>query len=370
MAQAQIAAVIGQDNPAYHALAKPQGFHVDNPGHGLSAAFTSAGVDFHRGPNHWGMSLRGYGYGDMRRDVGAVQPKAAANRVEDRRGALTEWYVNGPLGLEQGFTLERAPSNSNGQPLTLAFVMSGNLTPSLDPGGRSLTLRTDKTGALRYGGLIALDSNGRDLRAWLEIAGHELRVRVDDAGARYPLMIDPYVQAPRLDTAMPCDPTGVCDDGAAWNRFGQSVSISADGSTVVVGAPFKINNNAPGQGAAYVFVKPDDFAGGWHSAYPNHFKAKLLASDIATQMPAAGLFSRYQSRWRNDRGRGSRKWRRRIRWCSVCLHQTGERLGNVSGSDRDRQTCAWTSRQLRPLQQRRGVSRYQRRRGNDCCWRA
>jgi hypothetical protein len=127
VAQAQIAAVIGQDDPAYHALAKPQGFRVGNPGHGLSAAFTSAGVDFHRGPNHWGMSLRGYGYGDMLRDVGAVQPKAAANRVEYRRGALTEWYVNGPLGLEQGFTLERAPSNSNGQPLTLAFVMSGNL---------------------------------------------------------------------------------------------------------------------------------------------------------------------------------------------------------------------------------------------------
>ena len=84
--------------------------------------------------------------------------------------------------------------------------MSGNLTPSLDPTGRSLTLRADKTGALRYGGLIALDADRRELRAWLELAGNELRVRVDDADARYPLMIDPYVQAPRLDTSMLCDP--------------------------------------------------------------------------------------------------------------------------------------------------------------------
>src|SRR5262245_63101815 len=118
LGQAQVAASIGQDDTAYHALAQPQGFSVDNSGHDLSAAFTSAGVDFHRGPNHWRMSLRGYGYGDMLRDVGAVDPEAAANRVEYRRGALTEWYVNGPLGLEQGFTLERAPSRSNGQPLT------------------------------------------------------------------------------------------------------------------------------------------------------------------------------------------------------------------------------------------------------------
>src|SRR5262245_15375578 len=192
-AQAQIAAVIGQDDARYHALASPQGFRMDNSGHGLSAEFTSAGVDFHRGTNHWRMSPRGYGYGDLMRDADTVAPRATANRVEYRRGSLTEWYVNGPLGLEQGFTLERAPSNPNGQPLTLAFAISGNLVPSVDPGARSLTLRKDKAGALRYGGLVALDSDGRKLRAWLEVAGNELRVRVDDAGARYPLTIDPYV---------------------------------------------------------------------------------------------------------------------------------------------------------------------------------
>ena len=34
----------------------------------------------------------------------------AANRVVYRHGSLEEWYVNGPLGLEQGFTLGARPA--------------------------------------------------------------------------------------------------------------------------------------------------------------------------------------------------------------------------------------------------------------------
>ena len=46
--------------------------------------------------------------------VEAAEPRAEANRVEYRRGEVTEWYVNGPLGLEQGFTLARAPDQGEG----------------------------------------------------------------------------------------------------------------------------------------------------------------------------------------------------------------------------------------------------------------
>ena len=44
------------------------------------------------------------------------------------RGELTEWYLNSPLGVEQGFTLERAPKRTDGEPLTIAFILSGDLT--------------------------------------------------------------------------------------------------------------------------------------------------------------------------------------------------------------------------------------------------
>ena len=33
-----------------------------------------------------------------------------ANRVTYAHPGLSEWYVNGPLGLEQGFTIPRAPA--------------------------------------------------------------------------------------------------------------------------------------------------------------------------------------------------------------------------------------------------------------------
>ena len=59
------------------------------------------------------------------------------------------------------------------------------------------------------------------------------------------------------------------------------MSISADASTVVVGVPYKYTNFVQ-TGAAYVFVKPGDFEGGWNSIHPIFYKAKLLASDGAT----------------------------------------------------------------------------------------
>jgi hypothetical protein len=256
--------------------------------------------------------------------------------VEYRRGALTEWYVNGPLGLEQGFTLERAAGNSNGKPLTLSFVLSGNVTASVDAGARSLTLHKDGAKAFRYAGLTALDADGRELRAWLEVDGNQLRVRVDDADARYPLTIDPYVQAATLTAAIPCDPTGVCDDGAPGDELGHSVSISADATTIVVGAPYKYTNSVR-TGAAYVFVKPSDFDGGWNSAQPIFFKAKLLASDGATNGLFLGLLRGHQPRWWNDRDRGS-FIRIDYEGCGVRLRETFKRLGGHCRSDPDSQT--------------------------------
>src|SRR6185503_7008874 len=54
---------------------------------------------------------------------------------------------------------------------------------------------------------------GRELRAWLEKAEDDLRVRVDDAGARYPVTIDPYVQGVKLTQAIPCYDDQPCDEG-------------------------------------------------------------------------------------------------------------------------------------------------------------
>ena len=291
-AHAQISAAIGEDDPDYHVRSHPGGVQLRNPRHRVSADFSAAGVEFALAASRWSVTVRGHGYGDRLQSADRSSPTtAAANRVEYRRGIVTEWYVNGPLGIEQGFTFAEPPGRSSGEPLTVALAIEGNLTPSVGGGGRGLALTNGGVTVLRYAALSSWDANGRELPAWLEVDGRELRIRVDDAGAQYPLTIDPYVQAPALNTAKPCDPSGVCDDGGPYTQFGYAVSISADASTVVVGAPGKyFNNTSIQRGVAYVFVKPPDYQGGWSSGWgPNYFKTKLLAAENLTTFLTFGV---------------------------------------------------------------------------------
>src|SRR6185295_647122 len=52
-----------------------------------------------------GVSLTGYGPLGHVRPLAAASPRADKQRVEYRRGPVTEWYENRPGGLEQGFTI-------------------------------------------------------------------------------------------------------------------------------------------------------------------------------------------------------------------------------------------------------------------------
>ena len=63
-------------------------------------------------------------------------------------------------------------------------------------------------------------------------------------------------------------------DGAPFDQFGYAVSISRDGSTIVVGARLATIGTNQYQGAAYVFVKPST---GWTTT--STFTAKLTATD-------------------------------------------------------------------------------------------
>jgi hypothetical protein len=232
----------------------------------LTTDFTAAGVQITSGNLRWAMSLRGYGYGDAIKAVAKASPQANQNRVEYRRGPLTEWYENGPAGLEQGFTLAQPPAKHNSDPLTIALTLSGDLTAQPDEAQTALIL-ADRTGkcVLHYSGLSARDTSERSLPVSLEIRGDILLIHVDDTNAHYPVAIDPLVELGKLTSS----------DGAAGDDFGWSVAI--DGDTVVVGAMEKGNDE---QGAAYVFVKP---LSGWQSMTQ---VAELLPSDY----PEDGLF--------------------------------------------------------------------------------
>jgi hypothetical protein len=90
-----------------------------------------------------------------------------------------------------------------------------------------------------------------------------LLLRLDDQGARYPLMIDSFVQKAKLTAS----------DKAEHDYFGISVAVSGD--VVVVGAYSADTGEKEDSGVAYVFVKPD---GGWGDMTQT---ARLTASDKA-----------------------------------------------------------------------------------------
>ena len=249
-AQASISQALGRHDGAYHAVAGDGDIRAENVRHDLAARFSAAGVEVSSADERLTLALRAYGYGEALRPVVGAEPQAEANRVVYRRGPLDEWYVNGPLGLEQGFTLDAAPAGPREGPLTLSLTVGGTLDAQLDADGDGLTFASS---SVQYRGLFAMDADGRDLPAWLELEGRTLALRVDDAAARYPLTIDPFVQQAYLKASN----TDIGD------LFGISVAVSGD--TIVVGAQgedsdgigvnAQTNNNATDAGAAYVFVR-------------------------------------------------------------------------------------------------------------------
>jgi hypothetical protein len=113
------------------------------------------------------------------------------------------------LGLQQGFRLERPPPGPRGGPLTLALHLQASgahaTAPKteLDSDARGLTLRPAAGGgAWRYAGLMAYDARGQELPAWMEVEGGALRLRVEDTGAAYPLVVVPFVQRAKLTASL------------------------------------------------------------------------------------------------------------------------------------------------------------------------
>jgi hypothetical protein len=142
---------------------------VVNRAQRLRAMFGRSSVLVSSGSVSLGLSLRAYGYGAALQQLRAVAPRVAADQVVYVHSGVSEWYVNGPLGLEQGFTVT-TPATRHAGPLTLALALSGDTRGRLSSGGGRVMF-TRAGGALAYRGLVATDARGRALRAWIELHG-------------------------------------------------------------------------------------------------------------------------------------------------------------------------------------------------------
>lgn len=201
-------------------------------------------------------------------------PNARALGIDGSRASCTfadgvrQWLLNGPLGIEQGFVVER-PARAVGppgdRPLRLTIRVGGSLVPELGRGGSFVGLR-DAAGlpVLQYGELFAYDAAGDELASHFAVRGQTIEIVVDDEGAQYPVTIDPLIwsEVGKL----------VASDGLDLDWLGRAVAVSGD--TAVVGA-WRDSGDPAGLGVAYVFERVSADPEIWQE------KAKLVPSDSA-----------------------------------------------------------------------------------------
>ena len=261
--QGAVSGALGLDDRSYHVEQAGENCRGLNAAQQFEANWSEDGLAIQAGKVTWGLRLEAWGYGDELVSAGRAVPQANEHRVEYHRSGLTEWYLNGPLGIEQGFTVLSPPKGtSSGGALTMRLATSGEARVQVEEQSAAVVSNFAGEPVLRFSGLSARDASGRGLRTWLEQRGDAILLRVDDREATYPVVIDPFIQQQELTAS----------DGASGDEFATSVSLSADGNTALIGAVNALVGNNSAQGAAYVFVR----SGGTWSLLQ-----KLTASDSA-----------------------------------------------------------------------------------------
>jgi hypothetical protein len=230
-----VSAGLGRDDAAY----RVRGLRGANAAAGVRLRFDRSGAEISTGSATVALGVVGVRSGVT---FSPVDPQVSGNRVVYTERGLSQWFANGPLGLEQGFGVARRPAGRG--PLTLTVSLSGVIRMRIEGSDRAL-LTLPGGRALRYGDVSALDARGRPLAARLAARAGRLTVIVDDRDARFPVTIDPLVQQALL--------LGSGAIGAA--RQGYSVAMSGDGDTLIVGGPTDAAGKKADMGAAWVFAR-------------------------------------------------------------------------------------------------------------------
>jgi hypothetical protein len=264
-AQSAVSRGLGADQSAFFARRTTSGaVSLDNTAQGLRATL-GAGSIVLRGGHGLRLGLTAPAVGRSEPLVPVSGLGAASvdrNRVVFSTSGSSEWFANGPLGIEQGFTLTHRPAGAG--PLTISQAVSGNTRARLTTGGQGVTF-SSSSGSLSYQQLVVSDATGARVPARLALTGSRLTITIQDQHALYPLRIDPTIEQTAELSA---------SGAPMYANLGAAVAVS--GSTIVVGAP------GGGDGAVYVYSLPA--SGGWASATQT---AELTASD-ATGNDALG----------------------------------------------------------------------------------
>jgi hypothetical protein len=259
------AVIAAQQRDAGEAFwARDEGGELVASASGLDVRYDELGAHLGQaGAEHGTLSLARVGCAGALEHASLGAPSFDRNRVAYARSAagvaVDEWYLTGPLGLEQGFTVASPPScASRGGELVVEVEAEGF---EVEADGQALVLVAPDGERLRYAELFAKDATGKALPARMQrTAEGRIWLTVDVEGAAWPVELDPLVAMQEAKL--------VASDGAAQDRFGTSVALSGD--TALVGSFLDELGPNMGRGSAYVFVRS---AGVWAQ------QQKLTASD-------------------------------------------------------------------------------------------
>ena len=241
-ARGPVSEALGAASKGYLATQSAGQIRMVNPAQGLGSTFGASGVSLRTGNTTLALHLSAITSGSSTMPFGPATPNAHANRVAYRRPGIEEWYANGPLGLEQGFTLQAAPVSHGAGPVTLALATEADAALAVGDHGQTVTFGGRGSGSLNYSDLHATDSRGRALVSWVSVRGHNILLHVRTRGATFPVHIDPLFQVGSEITA---------EGEVGKSHAGVYTTISRDGKTALIGAP--VDNEKAG--AAWVFTR-------------------------------------------------------------------------------------------------------------------
>ncbi|MEO0508580.1 MAG: FG-GAP repeat protein [Verrucomicrobiota bacterium] len=221
-------------------------FFAQNPGQEVVARFMDDGVQFSSGyaGREWtgALSLSGLIPHEIRHE-GTV--------LEYHYNGIVEWIENRPEGFRQGWVLEGRPIESNDTQMRLPVSVTGLTVEQLESNDSDSSgfqfINAAGEPVLSYTGLMAWDANGQILESAMQPTTEGLEILVADSGAVYPITIDPLIAS--LEQKLGPEVTG---DGGPSDEFGLSVSVAGD--IALVGA-LNDDDNGSSSGAAYVFVR-------------------------------------------------------------------------------------------------------------------
>ncbi len=263
----------GANETRFHARSEPGALVTTNSARGVDGRFDARGVAL-RGPGLDGrLEARELRCDTLSASIGEGVPRVdtAPNRVVYDRPTgggfrVSEWFVNGPLGLEQGFDIARDDDDGAhagcDDELVVALATPG-LRPTL--AGSAVRLASlDGAHAFTYGGLAALDATGRTLASRFGVTDGGVTLAVDVRGAVWPVAIDPLLYVEDLRVRPTGTPLSTTED----DLFGWDVAL--DARTAIIGADGDDVFPNLSQGSVYVFAR---------SGMTWELEARLYASD-------------------------------------------------------------------------------------------